>query len=237
MINIMLVDDQKSMITGLKALLSTHEEFAVVATANSGEEALECLTTLNAAPVRSNSVGETSTFPDMVLMDIRMPGMGGVLATQKIKARFPELTVLILTTFDDDEFIIDALHYGASGYLLKDIGGKRLIESIYEALSGNLLLTGRVANKLASNIRQNQPPPRLDQPRRLKDLDFSEREIEIARQMVLGFNAREISEKTFLSLGTVKNYTSSIYDKLGVHDRSKAILLLREILNAADGQY
>lgn len=221
MINIMLVDDQKSMLAGLKALLSTHADFTVVATAQSGEEALASLTTLHTT---------SSAFPDVLLMDIRMPGMGGVAATQQIKTRFPELTLLILTTFDDDDFIIDALHYGAAGYLLKDIGGKRLIEAIYEALSGNLLLTGRVAHKLARNIRQNPPPPAPAAPALPQALDLSEREIEIARLMVLGLNAREIADKTFLSLGTVKNYTSSLYAKLGTNDRSKAMLVLRELL-------
>jgi DNA-binding NarL/FixJ family response regulator len=193
----------------------------VVATAGSGEEALAQLTALHTAA--------SPAFPHVVLMDIRMPGMGGVTATQQIKTRFPELTVLILTTFDDDDFIIDALHYGAAGYLLKDIGGKRLIESIYEALSGNLLLTGRVAHKLARNIRQHQPPV-TEQPVLPKELDLSEREVEIAGMMVLGLNAREIADKTFLSLGTVKNYTSSIYSKIGINDRSKAMIALRELL-------
>jgi DNA-binding NarL/FixJ family response regulator len=201
--------------------LSTHADFAVVATAGSGEEALAQLTALHTAA--------SLAFPHVVLVDIRMPGMGGVTATQQIKTRFPELTVLILTTFDDDDFIIDALHYGAAGYLLKDIGGKRLIESIYEALSGNLLLTGRVAHKLARNIRQHQPPV-TEQPVLPKELDLSEREVEIAGMMVLGLNAREIADKTFLSLGTVKNYTSSIYSKIGINDRSKAMIALRELL-------
>ena len=191
MIHLMLVDDQPAMIAGLKALLSTHADFAVVATAGSGEEALAQLTAVG--------TGAAPAFPHVVLMDIRMPGMGGVTATQQIKARFPEVTVLILTTFDDDDFIIDALHYGAAGYLLKDIGGKRLIESIYEALSGNLLLTGRVAHKLARNIRQHQPPV-TEHPVLPKELDLSEREVEIAQMMVLGLNAREIADKTFLSI-------------------------------------
>jgi DNA-binding NarL/FixJ family response regulator len=227
MISIMLVDDQASMIAGLKAILSTHEEFAVVATAYSGEEALATLAALSTASSPDATALEPPRLPDVVLMDIRMPGMGGVLATQRIKATYPQLTVLILTTFDDDDYIIDALHYGASGYLLKDIGGKRLIESIYEALSGNLLLTGRVAAKLARNIRQ--PPTPAPRPT-LAELEFSEREVEIARYIVQGLNAREIAEQTILSLGTVKNYTSSIYAKLGVTDRSKAIVALREIL-------
>jgi DNA-binding NarL/FixJ family response regulator len=226
MISIMLVDDQASIIAGLKAILSTHEEFVVVATASSGEEALATLAALSAGPPGETASG-APRLPDIVLMDIRMPGMGGVVATQRIKASYPQITVLILTTFDDDEYIIDALHYGASGYLLKDIGGKRLIESIYEALSGNLLLTGRVAAKLARNIRQ---PPTPARPATLAELEFSEREVEIARSIVQGLNAREIAEQTMLSLGTVKNYTSSIYAKLGVTDRSKAIVALREIL-------
>jgi DNA-binding NarL/FixJ family response regulator len=139
------------------------------------------------------------------------------------------LTVLILTTFDDDDDIIDALHYEAAGYLLKDIGGKRLIESIYEALAGNLLLTGRVAAKLARTIRQ-QPASRSLRPVSLADLALTEREIEIAHLIAQGFNAREIATRTALSLGTVKNYTSNIYARLGSNDRSKAIVVLRTIL-------
>ena len=220
MINIMLVDDQISMISGLKALLSTHEDFSVVLTASSGEEAIEALSCPTAL----------ADFPDVVLMDIRMPGMGGVSATQQIKKTFPQLTVLILTTFDDDDFIIDALYHGAAGYLLKDIGGKRLIESIYEALSGNLLLTGRVASKLATNIRKQQMPiasARLS----LAAFDLTERELEIAKHIASGLNAKEIGERTYLTLGTVKNYTSSIYAKVGTSDRAKVIIILRDALH------
>ncbi|MGC1306464.1 MAG: response regulator transcription factor [Phormidesmis sp.] len=224
----MLVDDQISMISGLKALLSTHEDFSVVLTASSGEEAIKVLSARSNA---SADVESNGAFPDVVLMDIRMPGIGGVSATQQIKAAFPQLAILILTTFDDDDFIIDALHYGAAGYLLKDIGGKRLIESIYEALSGNLLLTGRVASKLATNIRKQQMPAVPTRLPALKELRFTERELEIAAYIASGLNAKEIGEKTFLSLGTVKNYTSSIYSKLGSSDRAKAMIMLREIFN------
>ncbi|MGB3300585.1 MAG: response regulator transcription factor, partial [Phormidesmis sp.] len=113
MINIMLVDDQISMISGLKALLSTHEDFSVVLTASSGEEAIEILSAISSTKNTSKSnIRSNPTFPDVILMDIRMPGIGGVKATQEIKTIFPQLTVLILTTFDDDDFIIDALYYG-----------------------------------------------------------------------------------------------------------------------------
>ncbi|NJM98168.1 MAG: response regulator transcription factor [Phormidesmis sp. RL_2_1] len=225
MINIMLVDDQISMISGLKALLSTHEDFSVVLSASSGEEAIDILSAAASADFPD------VVLPDVVLMDIRMPGIGGVRATQQIKAAFPQLTILILTTFDDDEFIIDALHYGAAGYLLKDIGGKRLIESIYEALSGNLLLTGRVASKLATNIRKQQMLTAPISLPSLAELGFTERELEIAKHIASGLNAREISQQTFLSLGTIKNYTSSIYARLGTSDRAKAIIILRNMLN------
>jgi DNA-binding NarL/FixJ family response regulator len=170
-------------------------------------------------------------------------GESALDTTQQIKSQFPKITVLILTTFDDDDFISDALHYGAAGYLLRDIADKHLIESIYETLSGNLLLTGRVASKLANNIQQNQRPPSSHPISRLasnpasqqlpplEDLGFSERELEIAQQIALGLNAKEISKATFLSAGTVKNYISNIYAKLGVNDRAKAMIILREILS------
>ncbi len=225
MIKLMLVDDQPAMIAGLKALLSTHEDFSVVLTADSGEAAVKLLAAQQEAT--ANAEAALPAFPDVVLMDIRMPGMGGVQATRQLKALFPQLTILILTTFDDDDFIIDALYFGASGYLLKDIGSKRLIEAVYEALSGNLLLTGRVAAKLASSIRQTNQRPLPHQPL----LGFTEREREVARYIALGLDAREIGDKTALSVGTVKNYTSSIYAKIGINDRSKAILALRELLD------
>lgn len=224
MIRVMLVDDQVSLLAGLRAILGTHEEFTVVATARSGEEALEILARLGPA----SPAAEGGALPDIILMDIRMPGMGGVTATRLIKERYPQIVVLILTTFDDDDYVIDALHYEAAGYLLKDIGGRRLIESIYEALAGNLLLTGRVAAKIVHTIRQQAPA--LSGAPSLASLALSEREVEIARYIAQGLNAREIAARTALSLGTVKNYTSSIYTKLGVNDRSKAIVALQAIL-------
>ncbi|HMQ32840.1 MAG TPA: response regulator transcription factor [Chloroflexaceae bacterium] len=233
MINILLVDDQESILAGLRAILSTHDAFAVVATARSGEEALDYLGQVSAG-VPPADAAAASHLPDIVLMDIRMPGMGGVMATRRIKERFPQVTVLILTTFDDEEYIIDALHNEAAGYLLKDIGGKRLIESIYEALAGNLLLSGRVAAKLAHSVRQHVAA--VSSPPSLAELALSEREVEIARYIAGGLNAREIAARTALSLGTVKNYTSSIYAKLGTSDRSKAIVALQTILGVGAPQ-
>ncbi|MBW7473920.1 response regulator transcription factor [Paenibacillus oenotherae] len=210
-ISVMLVDDQKIMLEGLETLLSIRTDVEVVGTALTGEEALERL---------------RSVVPDVILMDIRMPGMGGVKATEAIKELYPQVTILILTTFDDDAYIIEALSNGASGYLLKDIDGEKLVQSIHEALSGNLLLTGKVAHKLALNIRSKNS--RFEQAG--EELELTPRELDLARLLVEGYNSKEIADKLFLTQGTVKNYLSGIYTKIGTNDRAKAALLLKGYL-------
>jgi DNA-binding NarL/FixJ family response regulator len=212
-ISVMLVDDQKIMLEGLETLLSIRSDVEIVGTAQSGEEALERL---------------RSVVPDVILMDIRMPGIGGVQATEIIKERYPQAVILILTTFDDDAYIIEALSNGAAGYLLKDIDSEKLVQSMYEALSGNLLLTGKVAHKLALNIRNKNN--RFD--RAGMDLELTPRELDLARLLVEGYNSKEIAEKLFLSQGTVKNYLSEIYTKIGTNDRAKAVLLLNSYLSS-----
>ncbi|WP_206669872.1 response regulator transcription factor [Paenibacillus luteus] len=211
-ISIMLVDDQKLMLEGLETLLSVRSDLEVVGTVYSGEEALERLSLF---------------VPDIILMDIRMPGMGGVEATKIINELHPNVVILILTTFDDDAYIIEALCNGTAGYLLKDIDGVKLVQFIYEALSGNLLLTGKVARKLALNIR-NQIS-RIENAG--KEFELTEREHDLARLLVEGCNAKEIAEQLYLTQGTVKNYLSDIYAKIGTNDRAKAVLLLQSYLS------
>ncbi|HEX2947121.1 MAG TPA: response regulator transcription factor [Clostridia bacterium] len=211
-IKVLLVDDQQLLLDGVKTLLSLNNDMEV-ATAGSGEAAVEMAETFS---------------PDIILMDIRMPGMGGVEATKQIKERHPAIAILILTTFDDDGYIIDALRYGASGYLLKDIEGERLIKSIYEALSGNLLLTGRVARKLAWNAALKNETNQSGTRSLQKSFELSERETDIARALVVGLTSREIAGKLHLTQGTVKNYLSGIYSKIGTNDRAKAVLLLKD---------
>ncbi|NQX70397.1 response regulator transcription factor [Paenibacillus alba] len=211
-IRVMLVDDQKIMLEGLETLLSIKAEIEIVGTAQTGEEALERL---------------HSVVPDIILMDIRMPGMGGVKATEAIKELYPHVTILILTTFDDDAYIIEALCSGASGYLLKDIDGEKLVQSIDEALSGNLLLTGKVAQKLARNIRNKNS----EFEKAGKELELTPRELDLARLLIEGYNSKEIAEQLFLTQGTVKNYLSDIYAKIGTNDRAKALLLLKKYLS------
>lgn len=213
-IKVMLVDDQQLLLDGLKTILSINGDMEI-ALAQSGEAAVELSETLQ---------------PDIILMDIKMPGMGGVEATKRIKKHWPRTIILILTTFDDDTYIIDALRYGASGYLLKDIDGEKLIQSVYEALSGNLLLTGKVAQKLAMNVAEKNEKDRLQMKVLKEDFELTERETDVARALVKGMTNKEISDSLYLTQGTVKNYLSGIYSKLGTSDRAKAVLLLKGIL-------
>ena len=144
-IKVFLVDDQILMLDGLKTILSLHEVIDVVGTATDGQQALAMI---------------EETRPDVVLMDIRMPIMDGVECTRRIMEKYRDMHVVILTTFDDDEFIIQALSHGASGYLLKDIDGEKLIQAIHDVLGGNLLLPSQNAQAPAGrcSLPQTSPP-------------------------------------------------------------------------------
>lgn len=206
-IRILLVDDQTIIRDGLRALLEACPDIRVVAEANNGRQAYEM--------VREHR-------PDIVLMDIRMPETDGVEATRLIKKDYPETTVIVLTTFDDDEYIINAMTCGASGYLLKDIGGEKLIEAIRDGFGGNIILPGRIASKITSRLAQTEAP-------KTELRDFTEREQEIIRLIVLGKSNKEIAQTLFLSVGTVKNYISQIYSKAEITDRANAVLFFKKL--------
>jgi DNA-binding NarL/FixJ family response regulator len=208
-IKILLVDDQKLFYSGLKTVLDLDSELQVVGAADHGEEAVYLADTLR---------------PDIILMDIRMPGMNGVQCVKAIKEKHPEMKILMLTTFNDDDYILDALANGANGYLLKDIEVEKLIEAIHDAMAGKMILPSDVAEKLAAGIN------RIKQSKSSSDLSelLSERELEIARMMAQGFTNRQISSALYISDGTVRNYISLIYDKLDRHDRTQAVLFLKE---------
>lgn len=213
MIKVLLVDDQKILLDGLKAILETDAGIKVVGMVTEGKKAIE--------------VAEEHK-PNVVLMDIRMPQMNGVECTRIIKGKWPEMAVLMLTTFDDEEYIVDALKHGACGYLLKDISGQNLIQAVKNASEGDTILPSKVAARIAGRISEktNDPSEKLK-----KELGLSDREVEIALMISQGFTNRQIASALFISEGTVKNYTSTVYSKIDVSDRTGAAIKIRQIID------
>lgn len=211
-IKILIADDQTLMRDGLKTILELEDNFRVVGTAKDGEEVLGFC---------------KKDSPNLVLMDIRMPKMDGVKCTKILKSLYPEIVVLILTTFNDVDYIVEALNYGAAGYILKDIEGDELVKAINDACKGSLMLPSSVAKKLVEKLSENS----IIKPKEKNILlDFSEREIEIAKMLSMGFNNRQIASSLFISEGTVKNYISNIYSKLGTSDRTAAAVEINRVL-------
>ena len=159
-------------------------------------------------------------LPDLVLMDLKMSVMNGVVATRKIQERYPEIRVLVLTTYDDDEWLFDAIRSGAAGYLLKDRPREELINAIKGTMAGKAYIDPSVAGKVLSNVAQNMP--RQQPP---VEISLSEREQEVLQLMTQGLSNADIAGRLFLSEGTVRNYTSAIFSKLNVSDRTQAVIL------------
>lgn len=203
-INVMLVDDEKLVRTGMEMILNTYEDINVISTAANGEEALvEC---------RKNE-------PDVILMDVRMPKCDGVLGTKLIKKEFDNVKILILTTFNDVEYIHEALNYGASGYLLKDSDYDLIYEAIKGCIKGNVVINQQVASKILNeNINYNKKS-NLEEIKNNNDLN--DKEINIIREVANGLSNKEIGEKLFLSEGTIKNNISNILNKLSLRDRTQ----------------
>ena len=205
MFKILICDDQKIVCEGLQTIINADPELKVVGIAYDGAEALDLIPDCN---------------PDLVLMDLKMPGLNGVLATRKIKEKFSEIYVLVLTTYDDDEWVFDAIRSGASGYLLKDTPPVDLIRSIKGTLKGMSFIDPQVAGKLlseyADNFGKSDPPTHYT---------FTERERDILALLARGLSNTEIADKLFLAEGTVRNYTSVLLKKLGVADRTQAAIL------------
>jgi DNA-binding NarL/FixJ family response regulator len=210
-IRILIADDQTLMRDGLKTIFELEDDMEVAGVAKNGLEAYEMTAALR---------------PDIVLMDIRMPVMDGVESVRLIKKDYPSTVVIMLTTFDDEEYIIRALQFGANGYLLKDIQGNRLIEAVRDGASGNMLMTSGIASKLAARLSQ-MPSDQNPQDRSMIP-EFSERETEITRLMAKGYTNGQIASALHLSEGTVKNYISSIYSKIGTSDRTCAVIFLKD---------
>jgi two-component system, NarL family, response regulator LiaR len=202
MIKLLICDDQYVVREGLKAILSTDASLQVVGTATDGAEALDLIPKLK---------------PDLVLMDLKMPLMNGVQATRHIHQQYPDIKILVLTTYDADEWIFDAIRSGAAGYLLKDTQREGLITAIKDAVAGKTPVDSAVAGKLFAQVVQGAPRPRSA----LVDL-LNEREKEILRLIAEGLTNADIATRLHFSEGTVRNYVSSILDKLEVSDRTQA---------------
>ncbi|WFA08753.1 response regulator transcription factor [Tissierella sp. Yu-01] len=206
MINLAIVDDQSIMREGLSFMLSKRDNFKVMGTGENGRDAYElCI---------NNHI-------DVMLLDIKMPLMDGVEATKLIKRDFPHTNIIILTTFNDDEYIFDALKYGASGYLLKDATIEKIVEAILEAHNGGVLIQPNVAKKMVDMFSQ-MTPDEVEIDKRVNDL--TEREKDIMRRLGEGMSNKEIAKSLFISEGTVKNHITSILNKLDLRDRTQLAL-------------
>jgi NarL family two-component system response regulator LiaR len=206
-VRVLICDDQTVVREGLAAILSTDPDIHVVGLAGNGQEALGLV---------------PETEPDVVLMDLKMPVMNGVKATQQMRALRPEVTVLVLTTYEDDDWLFDAIRAGASGYLLKDTRRDDLIAAIKGVAEGRSFLDPAIAGKVMQQVastplaraRSEVPPESL-----------TERELDVLRLLVEGHNNPEIAARLHLAPGTVRNYVSGILQKLGVADRTQAALV------------
>ncbi|MDD2522256.1 MAG: response regulator transcription factor [Anaerolineaceae bacterium] len=205
MIKVLIADDQEIVTEGLKRILQTDPEIEVIATANDGQEALDLI---------------DAETPDIVLMDLKMPRMNGVQAIRRLKQSHPNLPVLVLTTYMDDKWLFDAIRSGASGYLMKDRPRQELLEAIHGTMEGQAYIDPSVAGKVLSNVAYS-PNKQLPE----KSYNLTEREQEILNLLAQGLSNAEISQQLYLSEGTVRNYTSTLFAKLGVSDRTQAVIL------------
>jgi DNA-binding NarL/FixJ family response regulator len=212
-VTVLVVDDQRLVREGIASLLEIQEGISVVGQATNGQEAIEMALALR---------------PDIVLMDVRMPVMDGIVATAQIRRQLPDCQVIMLTTFDDEEYIVRALRAGAVGYLLKDIPASQLARAAQLAHSGIYQLEPSVAGKLVGMLGDARPhaaPAPLTVP---VEADLTDRELEVLRLIGTGATNREIADRLVVSEGTVKNHVSNILGRLGLRDRVQAALYAHE---------
>jgi NarL family two-component system response regulator LiaR len=200
-ITVMIVDDHEMVRNGAKGYLEAQPEIAVVAEAESGEQAVRLA---------------REFIPDVVLMDLVMPGMDGVEATRKVKDLSPRTQIIILTSFHEDEHIFPALQAGAISYLLKDVKAKELVEAIRRAAKGEATLHPRVAARLIKQFSQSEPD------RSSLFTELTDREVEVLRLIARGFTNQKIADDLVISIGTVKGHVSNILSKLHLADRTQA---------------
>jgi DNA-binding NarL/FixJ family response regulator len=203
-IKLLLVDDQNLIRQGLKALLELEPDLQVVGEAENGEVAIECVKTL---------------APNVILMDIRMPVMDGVTATREICRQFPDVNILVLTTFDDDTYVAAAIKYGAKGYLLKDTPSEEIAAAIRAVDRGYThLAPGMLAKAMSGQSDKSAAalPPEVN--------DLTPRELEVLKLIAKGANNREIAQVLYISEGTVKNHVTNLLNRLNLRDRTQAAI-------------
>lgn len=207
MIKILIADDQQLICESLKIVLNTQKDFDVISTVNNGKEVLESIEKEN---------------PDVILMDVRMPVMDGTVCTKYVKEKYPEIKVIILTTFDDDDFIFKALKYGASGYLLKGGTPQDIFKAIRTAISGGAMINPELTEKVFKLFsKMAQTDSNLETEKQINSDMFSCSEWRVIQQVGKGLSNKEISAKLFLSEGTIRNYISKILEELDLRDRTQ----------------
>lgn len=217
MIKVLLVDDQYLVRQGLRALLELEPDLEVIGEAENGKYALQLV---------------SQTQPDVILMDVRMPEMDGVAATREIVAKYPTTKVLILTTFDDDEFVSAAIQYGARGYLLKDTPSEELAAAVRAVHKGYTQLGPGIVQKLLTQFPPNIPMQPQTLPSELAQL--TPREKEVLRLIATGANNKEIAQELYISEGTVKNHVTNILTRLNLRDRTQAAIFANSFLTYLD---
>jgi DNA-binding NarL/FixJ family response regulator len=210
MIKVMLVDDQNLVRKGVRSLLELSEEIEVIAEANDGTEAIDMLPEVN---------------PDVILLDMRMPGLSGVDVLRRLKESDMLPPTIILTTFDDDDLVLAGIRNGAKGYLLKDVALEELVNAVKTVAAGGSIVKPAVTERLLRGLQNLQTDfSSLDRPDPL-----TERETEILRLMAGGYSNKEIANSLGVAEGTVKNHVSNILSKMGVRDRTRAVLKAFEL--------
>lgn len=208
MIEVLIADDQAMVRSGLRLIIEAESDIAVVAEAENGEEAVRIC---------------RREKPDVVLMDVRMPVMDGLEATRQITEDTPDTRVIVLTTFDVDDYVYGALRAGASGFLLKDAGGDQLVDAIRVVASGEALIAPSVTKRLIAEFAKRPESAEVE------GLDqLTERELEVLAQMARGLSNSEIAEELYVSETTVKTHVSHVLTKLHLRDRVQAVVLAYE---------
>ncbi len=216
MIRVLLVDDQTLIRQGIAMLLELEPDLEVVGAVGDGRAAIEAVERLH---------------PDVVLMDVRMPEMDGVTATRELHRRFPDIGVIFLTTFDDDEYIFEGLKAGARGYLLKDISSEEMAEAVRTVARGEALIQPSIARKVVaefSRLATGSPPAPERSPLKLPAA-LTERELDVLKALACGMSNKEIAAALVITEGTVKTHISNILAKLDVRDRTQAVLKAQQL--------